>query len=562
MKKSDRWKICLAISLLAALVYGCVDLQTAFSQDWIVQDDARQHIFWLVRLRDSELFASDAIADYFQSVAPWGYSTLYRWGMTTGLDPFVLGKLMPIPLRVATAYFFFSWCRTIFPVSWGCMSATLLFNYSVWLKDDIVSATPRAFLLPFFLAFLYYYNKEVLIPCLVSLVCLSLFYPQMVLVAWGMLLLKLVSWRGYLPCITPDVKQHRFAVIGLTVGFMLLLPYALKTSDYAPIVTRAEALTMPEFYPGGRASFFKETVWQYLYGRGRGVLLSPSAFKPGILYISLLLPFMWLGRKHFPLLRNITPKFSSVGRMLLASVGMYAIAHLFLFRFHLPSRYTGHTIRIAVNLAAGIVLASLLHRLWLSLRNRFSISVVKTVITMTVIVIAISTHNKLITADLDSRYKISGYEVGEYPQLYRYFQQQPKNSLIASLTSEADNIPSFSQRSVLVSREYAIPYQLGYYQPFIERLRDTIAAQYTSDSETIKAFIKKYRITHWLLETDSFQPQYLEQSWLKHYPETTKAIANLQNNQVPVLQTIQDDCTALTVESLIVLDARCLSNSE
>ncbi|NEQ28184.1 MAG: hypothetical protein F6K28_56225, partial [Microcoleus sp. SIO2G3] len=67
-----------SLSLAFAAVYSTMWLQQAFSSEYVVQDDARQHVFWMRRFLDPELFPNDLIADYFQSVAPWGYTTLYK----------------------------------------------------------------------------------------------------------------------------------------------------------------------------------------------------------------------------------------------------------------------------------------------------------------------------------------------------------------------------------------------------------------------------------------------------------------------------------------------------
>ena len=57
-QKSDRsWRLWLIITLVVSLIYSLLDLQTAFSGDWIVQDDARQHVFWMARYLDPELFS-------------------------------------------------------------------------------------------------------------------------------------------------------------------------------------------------------------------------------------------------------------------------------------------------------------------------------------------------------------------------------------------------------------------------------------------------------------------------------------------------------------------------
>ena len=47
--------------------------------------------------------------------------------------------------------------------------ATLMFNQNIWRKDDLVSATPRAFIYPLFLAFLFYWCRKFLFPCLITI---------------------------------------------------------------------------------------------------------------------------------------------------------------------------------------------------------------------------------------------------------------------------------------------------------------------------------------------------------------------------------------------------------
>jgi len=60
----------LTLSFTFAILYSFLALQEAFSSEYVIQDDARQHVFWTRRFLDSNLFPNDLIADYFQSVAP------------------------------------------------------------------------------------------------------------------------------------------------------------------------------------------------------------------------------------------------------------------------------------------------------------------------------------------------------------------------------------------------------------------------------------------------------------------------------------------------------------
>lgn len=556
--KSDRsWRLWLTITLIVSALYSLLDWQTAFSSDWVVQDDARQHVFWMARYLDPELFPNDLIADYFQSVAPFGYTSLYKLAAGLGIDPFVFNKLIPLGLRLFITYYFFLLCREIFPVAIGCGVSTLLFNHNLWLKDDIISATPRAFLYPCLIAFLYYFTKQLLIPCSIAIVGLSLFYPQTVFLASVMLVLKVIKWRGLKPYLTPKIEDRYFASIGLIIAFIVMLPYAIDSSDYAPVITRSEALTMPEFYYGGRSNFFKDSFWKYLVGRGNGVMISTSVFKPIILLASLFFPLVIKRADRFSLAQKITIHFNSLIALLIASFGMFILAHIALFRLHLPSRYTTHSLRISVAICAGITITIIGDYLFKKYRQKLTIKKSKILSSLTIILTILLTY--YIFFDF---YSPTGYKVGSYPELYRFFQQQPKDIIIASLTEEADNLPIFTKRSILVSREYAIPYHLGYYQPFSQKARDLITAQYTDNLQTVRKFIHQYNISYWLIEEDSFTTEYLiKNRWLKQYqPEFKKAIAHLKSNSSSIVIAYRDTCQAFTTAEFTVVDTQCLLN--
>ena len=96
----------LGLSLAFGLVYGMLVWQQAFAGEYVVQDDARQHVFWMQRFRDPDLFPNDLIADYFQSVAPVGYTWFYKIAALLGINPLLLSNstsasaLRPLRLRL------------------------------------------------------------------------------------------------------------------------------------------------------------------------------------------------------------------------------------------------------------------------------------------------------------------------------------------------------------------------------------------------------------------------------------------------------------------------------
>lgn len=547
----------LILTLVVSLLYGLLGLQEAFQGDWIVQDDARQHIFWMARYLDPELFPDDLIADYFESVAPFGYSFLYSFAAKLGIDPFIFNKLIPIVLRLITTYYFFLFCWEIFPLPLGCTITTLLLNHNLWLKDDIISATPRAFLYPFLIAFLYYFIKRSLFFCLVIIVLLGLFYPQTVFIIAIILILNLIKWQKFRPHLTSNKTEQYFCLISLAVAFLVLLPYAISTSIYEPIITRSQAIMMPEFHNGGRSNFFKDNFFDYFLGKGNGVMISTSLFNPIILLSSLFFPVIVQRRNTFSLVGKITPHLASVINLAIASLIMFFFAHLFLFKLHLPSRYTAHSLKFVVVIFAGITITVTLKYYLEQINKKFPLKRRKIVVALIILLLTLLTYNSF----LDS-VSPNGYKIGSYPELYKFFQQQPKDIVIASLTKEADNLPTFTKRSILVSREYAIPYHLGYYQPFSAKAKALIKAQYSNNLAEVKQFIEQYKVTFWLIEEDSFSLEYFSKNrWLRQYkPEQQNAIANLEQNIKPIVAASQDTCQVFATANFKVIETQCLVN--
>ena len=59
------------------------------------------------RFIDSELFPNDLIADYFQSQAPIGYSSIYKLMASLGIHPFLFNKIVPVILSLITTIYCF-----------------------------------------------------------------------------------------------------------------------------------------------------------------------------------------------------------------------------------------------------------------------------------------------------------------------------------------------------------------------------------------------------------------------------------------------------------------------
>ncbi|MEQ9671472.1 hypothetical protein [Coleofasciculus sp. G2-EDA-02] len=550
----------LTLSLIISTLYGTLALQFAFSSQYVVQDDARQHVFWMRRFLDPELFPNDIIADYFQSVAPLGYRALYHFMAGIGIDPIVLSKVLPLVLGLVTTGYCFGVAVQLLPIPLTGFIASVMLNQNLWMQDGLISGTPKAFIYPILLAFLYYGMRHSLIGMGIAIALLGLFYPSLVLVCAAFLILHLWRFNRKFPSVSHNRRDYVFCFTGLAVAFAVLLPYRISLSEFAPVITATQAKSLPDFLSQGRTRFFIDDAWSFWFN-GRSGIRIDTALAPPLSYLGLLLPVMLRFPSRFPLAKQITGNMEVLVKFLLASAILFLAAHALLFKLHLPSRYTQHSLRIAIALAAAIVLTLILDAVFACTEAPWRVFSVKlgqvfAFGLISVIGITLVGYPHLVL----NTFPWTAYIGGNVPTLYEFFQQQPKDSQIASLVEEANNLPTYAQRSILVGREYAIPYHWGYYRQFRQRMSDLIEAQYSPDLAIVQEFIKKYGIDFLLLPTTPLTAESIaNDSWLMQYqPAANQAIAKLEAGKQPVLASLRSDCAVWETQGLMVLEAECI----
>ena len=549
------YKLWLILSLLVAILYGIESISYALNHPEIIQDDARHHIIWMRRFIDPELFPNDLIADYFRSVAPWGFTTLYWILAKVGIDPVFAGKVIPAILAIFITFYGFKLSLKFLPLPIHGFITTLLLNQALWMEDDIISATPRAFIYPLFIAFLYYLIEKKIFAILLIIALQGLFYPQFVLIYLCLLTIRLVEK-------TSDQFRWQALLFGIIVSGIILIPYRISSNEFGPIITVAEAKLLPTFNlidrEWGRNIFFPNNPLIYW-------LLSPRS---GLLFLGLVpplaltgitLPFFLKRKEEFPLIHQVSEPIIILKQILLTSVGLFCLSHLFLFQLHFPNRYIYHSVRVTLVLAAGVALTVLFDqqyrywkqkiqmgmspKQWIKFGIIFSLGLILIILPFFP---PIATSQRL-------------YRTGNAPEIYQFLLTQPKDSLVASISEEADYIPTFAQRSTLVSLEYSMPYHSGYYTPLRQRTIDLIQAQYSTNWQTIRQFIQKYSINFWLLDRQAFREDYIQDQKLIRDVDQEKVVqTQLQQGQILVLSQAIESCSILQTDNHILLEASCI----
>ena len=213
-----------------------------------------------------------------------------------------------------------------------------------------------------------------------------------------------------------------------------------------------------------------------------------------------------------------------------------------------------HTLRIVLSLSAALALIVLISALldWAKsasnkARQFFAAGIIAA------IAIAIVSYPAFLDDFPKTRY-ISWHRAS----LYEFFSNQPKDSLIASLESEADNLPSFSARSVLIGREYALPFHKNYYDRIRERALDLIAAEYTPDIAELQNFIRKYGVDFFLIDRNAFAPDYISKNrWGRVFRQAaSEAKAKLKEGARPAMESLLNSSVVFETDDLLVLSAR------
>jgi hypothetical protein len=569
-KSSPQFRFFFSLSLIFTVIYGLMALEEAFSANYVIQDDARQHVFWMQRFIDPELFPNDVIADFFQSIAPWGYTIFYKLFAIVGVDPIFLSKILPLGLGVAIAAYFFGISMQILPVPAVGFIATMLFEQNIWKIDNIISATPRAFGRCLLIVFLYYllrYTSKRLdktslgafyrpaLACLVALVLIGQFYPQYGLICAGLIGLQLFRWRKGSLRLSQNSQDYWFCGIGLAVAVLVMLPYALQISDFGPTISADRARLLPEFWDEGRLNFFHDDLWYFYMGSTRSGLFPESLLTPTTLAFGLLLPFLLIFSRRFPLAKHLSANIALLPQMLLTSVGWFVAAHALLFKLHRPSVYTSYTFKIAIALAAGIAIALLLDNI---LRWARQPSLLRQ--SLALASVGIFAAATILFPATWGDFPKTNYIVGRYPSLYQFLAEQPKDILVASLSEEANNLPTFAQRSVFVSWEHSFPYQVGYDEIIRPRVMDLIRAQYSRDLDEVRNFINEYGIDFLLVDSVAFTSDYLSNnSWFKQWKTLAQEIEQtLEAEETPALAPLLERCGIVKSEDIFLLPSECI----
>jgi hypothetical protein len=549
----------LAAALLFVVIWMARSLWPALDSN-VVQDDARQHVFWMQRLEDPSLLRDDLYADYFASQAPGGYVLLYR-ALLLVTDPLAASKLLPPVLGLVAALFTFLLVERLYPSRPAAFLTTVLGSWYVWQYDDLASGSPRGFLLPLTAALLYGLVAGWRWWVVAGVVAIeALVYPSAA--ALGVMLVgaRLVTLDHWPPRLTTDWRAWRAVAASGLVCVLLLAPTVFGGSPFGPTVDAATARTMPEFGPSGRNAFFVPDpyeLWIVSYRSGFDLRVT-DVLVPGlpILYWLLalagLLPLAAVIRRWRPGGPSLRPAAVLIAQVVAASLVLFLLAHLLLFRLYLPARFVAWTVPLALAIAAGVGIVAVLESATMAWPREGSRSSRRTVVGAAVMILAIG------LAAYPARFD-GNFVLDRTPAITGYLRALPPDALVVGVPIETDSVPAFSGRPVLVNREYALAYHLGFYRQVERRAREVIEAYYSETPGPLVDLVNRYGVTVFLVNRAAFDPATAADAWAGNFaPHTADVMERMERGRPSALEDMARRCGVLTEGDVTVVPAACI----
>lgn len=548
--------------LLAALGYAGLWMWWSLSPSYsptVLQDDARQHIVWMQRLADPAAFPNDLYADYFASQAPFGFVALFRVLLLFG-DPITVSKWLPPVLGLLAAGCTFLLVERLYPSRVAAFCASVLGSWYVWQYDDLATGSPRAFLLPLTALLLYGLAAGWRWWLIVGVVALeALVYPSAAALGVVLVGARLISIRGWLPRLDLDWRSWRAPVVSGIVVLALLAPTVFASSPFGPPIDASAAREMPEFGPAGRSALFFPSPYAYWltsYRTGFDMRVTDPAQADLPIFYELLglagLLLVALGLHRWrPVGPPLSPALLLMAQVLVASLGLWLLAHAVLFHLYLPARFVAWTVPLVLAMAAGIGMGALLERIGQAFGGPLA------PIVPGLLALMLAAGLALYPAEFSGN-----FVEDPTPAITAYLRELPPDALVVGVPTQADSVPAFAGRRVLANREYSLPYHVGYYREVDRRLRDQIQAYYADTPGPLVEFSARYGVTVYLVNRAAFDPKTAFDAWSGGFePFSSLVLERVENGRRFALLEATRRCGVLTERDITVVPAACIAAS-
>lgn len=479
----------------------------------ILNDDARQQIWPLVRLVDERYFPGDLVATYYLDLLPVGFKLLYR-GVAFAADPISFSKLLPYVLLaiVAGAGAGASW--RLGGVWCAFLTAAIILGSAVYL-DRMTGGLPRAFAFPMLMIIALALTTGRVWLAVVTAILGTAFYPPVAVVGG----VALALWLLVLPRRSRGAAaawplKRRIALLAGSACTMAILhvPVLLSSAKYGAVLGQEAVAEYPELGPNGRYGPedrppFGNPVSHVAEAVANTVRLSSifePAVSPNIFTRILLWVLIGAGAAGSVAAARDDDAVRRASVLLLAGFCSALIAMPLHPHLHLPSRYGMMT--------GAIVAAILLPAGWIHLVRRlrcreWCVAVAAAGVVTAAILLP---SNSVARAGWTLR-----VPAADQP-LYGFIASLPRDAMIAGWPGARmpiDSVAYLTLRPAFVTYETHQVFSERYAAEMRRRMRALVAAYVIGDAGATSQLYREWGVTHLIISKEHLagvRPRYFE----------------------------------------------------
>lgn len=449
---------------------------------------------------------------------------------------------------------------------WAVMLLFLILHTElIWFRG-IGGGLPRAFAFPWMFLWAAGLMSTSRKTRAIAIVGAALTYPSamlILLVSEGLASLGALTTRRS----KQTFVDHVFWLTTLTVTCLLVIaPVLLGDKPSGPIHTLAQASQEPAFGQEGRlkvlplGAFIPEIVKATIkpFEPGGGFLWSGALAQHWTPLVAIAFGGLVLGGGAARVVFRQTPFPSASFCIAIASVLLYAAARIFAFHLYSPERFAGFGLAAAVVVYLPEVYAR--SRISDIGTGAFSAK------TPAVLAFAVSVILVVFTGDgIDPGRNGGTIDGRDYGAMGRYMQTLPaRGTLVAAHPSDANEVPFWGKRKVLISYETLQPWFVSAWDRQKRAAQDVLDAMYAIDCGPIERLVSNYGVSHILVNLNRYNQDFLDRSRLfEPFDSWLEArLQGIDETQLIVPRLVRG-AKVITLNKLILADAgTVLSNCE
>ena len=549
--------VALKIKLSVFLFAAAVALNSQFLSylsPYIINDDVRQHTWWMRQFQNKSLFNGDLMAIYAKNMQPWGILALY-YPLSFLIDPIIVGKILPPVLFGVSAVYFYKIMKQVSKDDIAAILGTCVYSITPFFLRQMVGGHARAFAFPLMIMFIFYFLKKDYLRAFILIVMQSCFYPMAAVLCGFTYFFSFIGTRKGGLFFDINKKKIIFFIMAFVISASAL--FGKQVLSYAPEVgspvSRNEAIDKVEFYNETWPLLPTPSISSELeINLEKGIFIFRSFRKKAIMkdlhsvlqdkrafFIVLLLIGVGL-----IVLRKVIRIPKVLYYLFLSGMFMYKVADIFFLKLYSPRRYLEYSAPLVSVFILVFVVSGLISVIRDPRVRRF---LQVGCFAFVFLNFNISSNEALI-------------DMSENKELYSYLESIPEGAVVGGHPELVDGVPTFSKRKVFIAKDMSVPLFGNYWETVKKRTFDLFTAYYSDDPAEIYELCRNNNIDYLIVDRRHYDDEYIAEG-VYFEPFNSFVIDIVKNKKEYFLEEISDeyknynagDVFVVAVEKLKVL---------